>query len=571
MAIIENRSTEVGDVILIEADVPLIGIIALTDFIDTTLGETLDNFFTREFRYSIDGVNYTDWIELTISNIESIEIDSRDTLFIEYRYTHDGDPSVSGSLAFVDATLYGDFTSLSCGDAYVNSMLKEFVGDCNNICSLGWAINVLEKLYKEGLLAKFMERDRSSNTAEDRDFIDYWRTITHYFALYVCLARSFKSYGTEEALLREFLRQRGLFFCSSTSLEDLLYLKSSFYDEYRQRGTIQIVRKKNSVQGVDESLDLSLSGSLSTSLSESELLKEVNGELLRLICYQADCDEFIFNLRRPEEAGWTLGQSSPLYLGTLAMNGANKAYETSSDIGPLSQYPLLNLTYIDRVEELGRTSMRIQNVPAGEVAGIGSIATLSQRIPVDSALSYELTFAVRQVGIDNSVSASSSVSAPIEGNLTCGVFIFDEAGVALDCLNFDSIAQSTFFEKQALNREDMYYDIRCILYRNGGTGERWLDIGFGENLILPEGACTLVPYIVLDNEDGIGGEIYLHNIKLRPLGLDYPIAFVGTANWIDVWMKNRNDELTTRKLEQTMRRYLLPYNSVFKNIYIPTT
>ena len=40
MAVIESRVTENGDVIIIKTNVPVVGIVALTSFIDSTIGET---------------------------------------------------------------------------------------------------------------------------------------------------------------------------------------------------------------------------------------------------------------------------------------------------------------------------------------------------------------------------------------------------------------------------------------------------------------------------------------------------------------------------------------------------
>jgi hypothetical protein len=71
-------------------------------------------------------------------------------------------------------------------------------------------VNVLEKLYKKGILPAYIERDFNSTNAADRDFIDTWRAVTHYFALYVCMARHFQFFYQDTNLLNEYLDQRGI-------------------------------------------------------------------------------------------------------------------------------------------------------------------------------------------------------------------------------------------------------------------------------------------------------------------------------------------------------------------------
>ena len=41
MAIVENRSTEIGDVMRIESDVPIVGIVTLNNYIDDIQGEQI--------------------------------------------------------------------------------------------------------------------------------------------------------------------------------------------------------------------------------------------------------------------------------------------------------------------------------------------------------------------------------------------------------------------------------------------------------------------------------------------------------------------------------------------------
>ena len=101
MAIVENKATEYGDVILIKADVPIVGLITLTSFTDTVINETASKFFKKEFRYSTDGINFGPWIALTNANVAAVNITAHTVFMVEYRYTRIGsDPTGQPALEF---------------------------------------------------------------------------------------------------------------------------------------------------------------------------------------------------------------------------------------------------------------------------------------------------------------------------------------------------------------------------------------------------------------------------------------------------------------------------------------
>src|ERR1035437_5553249 len=91
MAIIENVSTEGGDVLSIKTDIPIVGLIALSQFVDTTEGERTTDYFRKEFKYSVNGgLTFSSWIGLTTINIAAVDISKFDAFVIEYRYTRVG-------------------------------------------------------------------------------------------------------------------------------------------------------------------------------------------------------------------------------------------------------------------------------------------------------------------------------------------------------------------------------------------------------------------------------------------------------------------------------------------------
>lgn len=241
MAIINNKLTDSGDVVIIKTNVPIVGLIALTDFIDSVEGEDPGKYFYKEFRYTLDGFNYTDWIELTTQNLNAVDIHPSDTLLLEYRYTRlgtDEDESLSWNNTSVNGT-----TSTQKNEVYSKSIFQQYF-DVNDTEVLNWAINVTEKLYKPGIVPQYMERGYQDSNAQDRDYIDFWRTVAHFFAFFVVLARKIELFNQDRASFMEYIKQKGLFVCEDDeTMENITFFVNRFYDEIRKRGTIKIVEK----------------------------------------------------------------------------------------------------------------------------------------------------------------------------------------------------------------------------------------------------------------------------------------------------------------------------------------
>lgn len=539
MAIVENRATEIGDVIYIKADVPIIGLLSLIDFADDTVGENANKSFQRKFRHSIDGINFSAWTDLTTYNVSQIQVSVSDTFYIEYFYERVGAGN-TGEIAFNSVDLEGEFQEPQCGPNYDNSVFSQFF-QCTDLAVLGWCVNVTEKLYQKGIVPKYIERGVSGNVANDRDYVDLWRSIACFFAIIVIYARQFENYGTNRVMLLQYLEMWGIHFCNEISTDDLIYIKKNYYDEIRQRGTSQIFRKKDGD-------------------------KQVDGELLRTICFK-EGDEFMFHANPVGGSGWFIDMSSPLYKGANRLS-INKSYENSEGIIDINKYPLVNSAYVSQTTDvaLGFDVIKIDNVPIGESAGIGVDAPVdfSKAISIDSGINYEISFCVKQSDITKS-------------HLTFAVAAYNEANEFVGMFNIDSNnigGNSDFFTAKAFNINDQEYLIRGIIFKaseipNAKIPDR-LGIGFGEHLRSSEAITKIIPIIVLENTESgvISGSVSVYDLKIRPASTSYSKGFVQVPNFIDIWLKNNNTSLTPEKLEEIMRRYLLPYNSTFKVNYL---
>ena len=300
MAIIENRVTEAGDVLIIKPIVPIVGILALYQFVDTTVGEDLNNYFRKEFRYSVNGgLTFSQWEELTLINIQNAIITRYDAFVIEYRYTRIGNaPEVE--LEFHDILVSGEIDDLPY-PIYDKTIFKKFF-NVNDVNVFGWAINVLEKLYTKGLiLPDYIQRAENQSNIEDEDFIVYWNSITHIYAIIVYFARQFHNFETNQLLLEEFLRSKDLTLPNDKNIADILYIYLNYVEEYKKRGTYRIAERKSSIE-------------------------EVDGELIRITGSQ-EFEEFIFCLFQNFETGWCIGKSSPTWKGTENILNLNKMGE----------------------------------------------------------------------------------------------------------------------------------------------------------------------------------------------------------------------------------------------------
>lgn len=558
MAIVENKASEIGDVIVIKAGVPIIGLVTLSSFTDTLIGETGSRFFEKEFRYSVDGINYSSWIPLTNSNVSSVSVTPTATFLIEYRYRRSG-VDTAGDLEFEQVELNGDFDQVTCGQAFSNSIFAQFF-TCTDLCVLNWMINVLEKIYREGVIPKFIERgDEGNQDGQDQDFIEFWKTITQYFAYIVCYARKFEvsSLTGDLDILLKYLEQQTLIFCGGETISELTYVMNNTYDEFRKRGTYEIIKDK------------ALDG------------REIDGELLRLLCYNSTkCGDFYFYKVFNYKIGWVIDQASPLYRGNYNDWNLIKAYEDTESVVDLSKYPLTSPGNISIVTDGLKDVMRINSVSAGQKSGIDYDSDTSKLIKVDPKWDYEITFQVKQEDLDQLLTFGIQ-GYDINGNVVTNPFR----------QSFHGYDYNYFFKKYELGRDDKYYLVRGVVY---GTEHRKAphatmadyrieatkDFNFSV-VPTPPGApdftkfppqhlqfnevdvCHISPIVLLDNENevDVSGAINIYDFKVRPLSTCYSTGFVQTSNFIKSKATNSNQNYSNSKVVELTREFLIPYNS----------
>lgn len=310
-----------------------------------------------------------------------------------------------------------------------------------------------------------------SSYSADIDFIKLWKSIAQFFAYYVILARKWAKFYTDTEFLLEYLRQRDLYICDDETYENLLYLMRNYYDEIRKRGTIQVIKRRTIYD---------LDNSDSDSASFGRNIAELDGELLRAICFNK-CDEFIFNFRKNEKLGWNLKNSSPLYKGTSNMEGCNKIWSRLLTSTDYLKYPLFGSEKIISISDGDESDsdsnsdalinknfvINISGLVPTDASGFGidnanplpsAASILQYAINVDSNIDYAFEFRVK------TAIALGAAQNPLPF-LSVGINAFDCNGVVVNLSNIINLTTTVYFlQNGALNKSNKYYIFRGIIY-----------------------------------------------------------------------------------------------------------
>lgn len=520
--IIENKTTENGDVLRISTDVPVLGLVLLYGFLDNTSGESPDMYFQKKFRYSKDiGINWSDWQLLTAANIQNVPIRNKESFLFEYAYQHEGR---NGELYFNWVQLEGEVNQ---GDdtIYSKTDFKQFF-DVNDINVLGWAFNVLEKLYQQGILPKYVQRDYTENS---KDFIDYWLSVTHFFALIVYMARQFQDIPGNNILFNLFLEGKGLALSGEETQLQRNYLFAHYIDEYRKRGTASIIDPDGTVYG----------------------------EFLRLINYDPQEEFMFFNLVR-QNLGWCCDFSSPMWIGTEQILNATKAYEYSESVKDLTKYPIVGS--VDVFQYGDYEWLRLATTAGTNGIDVAS-PTRENLQKISPSIPYEIYFRVIAISADG--------TAP--DHLNFGVKGYDENLQLLDFLNAQTgQAQNSFFTEvptRVLYKVNTEYWFRAVIWRADEVPGASMNLNFlnGVPLISNRDMKYFTPVIT---QSYVAGDksLLIRDVKIKPLQLSVEQGYLSSILPIATYFYN-NSGREDSYIKDFTEQYLLSYKN---NVLLPT-
>lgn len=492
-----------------------VGILALTGFTDTVVGAP-----TKTFRYSTDGgITWSQWTALTTPNITGVVVPSIKSLLVFELNYYDPTAATSVGIAEVAANQANTNSVVVGGAFFKNSMFSEFF-NLSDVDLLRWVMNVLQKTYQQGVVAKFV--DRLNDQGKPTDYVEFWRSVVTFFGLYVRYANEYADYYNNPTLLEEYLRQRGLEISTEDDLFTRQLIGSRFNEQMLRRGTVRVFDAE--LNFVDQ--------------------PEIVGEFLRVIDYKF-LDEFLWNLYKPEHFGWCLGKSSPLYRGLYNNDNLNKAYESySNEIKSASLYPGSLATL---VADAAAPIPLVLRLSAGSY--MRHDGDNHDYIKIDSKMCYEISFMVRVL--------DTTLTSAIE----FGIDTFDADLNAITNANCSTGAPANDFVNFQAMRSDKYLFVRGYVYNSAKSvdGQDTLDINQGNNLIWNPDAKFIVPYIINDTLSNI----HIYALRVLPLFTPYSRGLVQVKNWIDIWIKNRSNK-SQQEIEDYTRRYLVPYNSLMK-------
>lgn len=554
MAVVGNTVSEIGDVLFIYSQAAVAGNVTITSFVDTIQGENPNRYFTKSFRYSTDGVNYSSWMSLTNSNLSNITGNVPGLIFFEFKYQREGTDN-TGILEFQGLQLIGNIIIQICNNTVsLESIFEDLV--CNDALTSATANNLLKKIYKSGILPEFIERGEG---VDDTDFVSLWSAVCFFLAYISAFMHEFDTILYKRKYLIEYMKQRNIAFCEDQiPFMDLQFLANNFYDEIRKRGTQMIYKEKGS-KLLDDST------------------APIRGEWLRLIC-KNHYDEFLVDVMEKHKHGWCIGQSSPMYNGTYFSRQINKTEENSADFLDLSKYDLING---DNVFITNEGTKKIAGLIGGAgIQGFGfdldnpiSTALPEQLIIVDKEIDYEITFLIKR-------NIGSS------GSLRFGVTGYNRNNV-LKPLSFQRIdnllTENTFLldNTQSITKiENEWYFVRAIIYAaksqpiNGP--ERKLNVNQGINLRFNanEDIEKIKISLYLDSTDT--NDIYkIHDFKMRPLvrgknsrhltnGMDPYIKnpqFLQGSGFILNWFRNNSNGMADWEIQNFIEDFLIPYQN----------
>lgn len=514
MAVTYNYITEIGDSFIIKPGTPIVGVDLVFDFVDDVEGVTVDRYFNKEFRYSNDGLTYTDWQTITPGNLQNINIFNNQIFDIEYRYTRVGsDPT--GALIFNSCTLRIIYTPIENPDSYDESFFSDFF-DFNDPDVLKWAINVLGKVYAKGIVPDFVERTE--------DYKTFFGIITHWFSIVVNYARLYHKIENRYDLLYEFLRQRGIVLSDSHTKEEMDRFMDEIFNIFLLRAT-------------------KLKG---------------NNEVHRLINHNEN-RVFISSLLEENKRGWNVNSCSPLYKGIGGTLNTTIGFENVYGIRELENYPIPS-------SDLGCCSIffdgDVDVLKIHSPLQYGGIeANISHKMIIDPNITWEIEAIVKVVG--------AIAYTPL---VRFGCKMYDSDGGQVDTFSIDTgvadNSEGNFVEDAvlALNQKTV---LRGIIYRFDeelmSSGDSKLNIGQGKNLRISVAARSLSVTLKFK---GALSSLYIYDLKIRPATLKSPISFVSLINPIVCWLENKNTKLSKIQVLREMIEKFTPYNSNFLPIWI---
>lgn len=545
---LNNKLQKIGDTLIIDVKPKHKGRATLTGFTDTWVGLLPNRNIRRQYRIIEDEMFYSDWMELTNASISGKVIKQNN--IIQVKYTRIGS-NEDGEIEFTKIDFQGDFEPENIISPVLDNSMFSSIAWNENTERL--AKNLFKKLYYRGIIPMYIHRGDNLSVDEDRDYIDLFYAIAKFFAIIMTFFKRFENFYNDEELMLEWIRQNGLQFDETEiDIEQLKYLAKHFLSEVSQRGTKMIFNRQGDVVNGKE--------------------REIDGEFIRLI-RSKQSDELMYENIPFDKMGWCLGNSSPLYRGTMFSDAINKTREQSKDFQDERNFVTFHNGFADvSISEIdSRKSMLLETTGLG-VCGLGRYEDedVSENIYVaDPMMDYEITFMLRVNFWSNNTKLSFGVDGfDVHKISTMNSFITTNNDETIDWFIKDLPLEKLMMDK--------WYLVRGIIHSYGSTAMKndKLNIGFGHNLCFNNKFIKyILPKIHLSSNNT--SSVYIWDYKIRPLvrgtnilklrsGYEnsYSLGFIQAPRIFYSWFRNNNNNKSNDEITNIIERYLLPFNMV---------
>jgi len=503
------------DSLVIKTNFPVLGVGSLQGVVIRSSSD-----LSFQFRYSKDGVIWSDWKDLTNLELQNIS-DSRNKHPFEIEYFVLCNSDIPQYL--IDIRLEITYDEVSDPIKYEKTPFSDFF-PFKNKASLTLSSNILKKIFYRGIIPRYIDRKRNENW-EDVDYLDFWWTIIYLNSLKTVYNNVFKELLFRPELLIPYLEQKSLITPEYRDLGQLYYLSVYYYNEIRRRGTNLMLQ---------EGINLPLNYYNVT----------IDGEILRLLNVK---ENDIERYRLPfSDLGWVVGASSPTYTSPTNLYSMVKGYDKMGEFNVLNYPTIGDITNVKDIVFGVEKDVFKCNL-SSEISGLGY--DTNKKIRVNNSFSYEITFLVR-------------CDEPV--NFRFGVQVFNDAStnmgtvVRFDNFNFET---NDFIDTVGFTTDGKYQFVRGIIYQKNIVEvlDATLNIGIGHHLKFPtnKDIVYIVPYVVFTDN---GGSAYISDLRISPAYID-GCRYVSQERVSYLRSKYFSNRYSVFEIKQILSQKLIPYNS----------
>lgn len=509
--------TENNDIVILD-NFHYFGVQSIVSFTDDISPTDENVYFEKYFQYTVDGIHWSDWLELNETNLLSVNVKINHIFSIKYKYISKG-ASEASKLWIHSIKLNIVYFEPTPPSFYKNFFTKNYFGFFNTN-SIEWSVNVLNKIFQKGIVPEFIERKNNINW-QDEDFINFWWTVIYFHSLKVSYDEIFTELFHYPYLLKEFIKQKGLYVSNNSSIDEYYYIVNHYYDEVMKRGSASILDKNRILPSEYNGVS-------------------IKGELLRL-CNQKESIESVFGVISEYETGWIVGYTSPIYNYADFYRDFIRAFEISEGIDNIGLYPLYNSNYITEeeivVDGITINALKINTGDSGNMSGI--VGTFQNSMIVDNDSDYEISFKIKGLETGNRVYFTLDA--------------FNSLGINVPLQNIKDLSLEEVFLDSTTLSGDLF--IRGnIMFKNRTSYESNTELPGQNALRFVEGVDRISPVILISNNN----DCYIYDIKIKTLPITNTMSYLMTAGELIIKIYENLTEFSKEEIIKIINETLIP-------------